>query len=118
MMKRSVPPAIIKSATVIFKNLNIPIPTATKAIATASAVIMDCRMIFLTFFFSTPSVRLMNTGNTPMALKATKRGTKHSQNDFISFNPFRKHLSKIARPSMNLIHKQDHWEPPDQAKLF
>jgi hypothetical protein len=79
------PPAIMKSATVMPRNLKRTGPKARKTNATVDAVITDWTMTILSRALSIPSVRERNNGNTPTASTATNSGTKHNQNAFILF---------------------------------
>jgi hypothetical protein len=76
--KRIAPPAIIKSLTVMPKNLNTAFPRKIKPIARQEAVTMDCNIIFVLSFRTSPSVSDAKIGNTPMASTATNIGMKDS----------------------------------------
>jgi hypothetical protein len=80
---RRIPPAIIKSATVIPRSFRINLPIAKKTRATKEAVNIDCNTIRRTFDESSSMVNDINIGKTPIASTATNRGTKHSQKAFI-----------------------------------
>jgi hypothetical protein len=88
MMKRRIPPAIIKSETVIPKRFRMTFPTARKIKATIVAVTTDCTIIRLIFGRSSPSVKFMNMGSTPMTFTAINMGKKHNQNLFMGSRPY------------------------------
>src|SRR5437763_1879181 len=82
----------MKSDTVILRRPSMNSPSAQNASATASAVTTDWKTILLSFFSSTPEVRLRKRGRIPIASTATNNGTKHSQNVFIGGVPAKKFL--------------------------
>lgn len=83
MTKSSMPPATMKSETVMVRARRMVGPIARKTRATADAVMRDWTRTLRLCGGERPSVSVMKMGRTPRASTATKRGTKHRRKMFI-----------------------------------